>query len=97
SQPAPSSNAHTYRLLIVKDRCSALPCCVVAKRCVRQQQRSEIMRCFAFIVKPLFSFAVAAFKAAPASEEQDYNKSQDSSASVTFPTLDSLELLNCSI
>jgi len=31
------------------------------------------MRCSAFIVKPLFSFAVAALKAAPASEEQDYS------------------------
>ena len=32
------------------------------------------MRCSAFIVKPLFSFATAALKAADASEEQDYSK-----------------------
>jgi len=45
-----------------------------AKRCVRQQQRSEIMRCFAFFVNPLFSFAPLLQEAAPASEEQNYNK-----------------------
>jgi hypothetical protein len=33
--------------LIVKERYSILPCCILPKRCVRQQQRSEIMQYFA--------------------------------------------------
>ncbi|MFC6411509.1 hypothetical protein, partial [Massilia varians] len=45
---------HTYRLLIVKEPLFCTTLLHRAKRCVRQQQRSEIMRCSAFIVKPLF-------------------------------------------
>jgi hypothetical protein len=52
---APSSNAHTYRLLIFKELYSVLHFLPFAsKRCVRQQQRRESMRCFAMFVNFFF-------------------------------------------
>jgi len=48
---APSSNAHTYRLLIVKE---LVRDCAAMKRCVHQQ-RGEIMKQCASIVNPYFS------------------------------------------
>jgi hypothetical protein len=51
---APSSNAHTYRLLIVKE---LIPYCLaaLANRFVRQQHRDEIMQCFAIFVNLFFA------------------------------------------
>jgi hypothetical protein len=51
---APSSNAHTYRLLIVKELYSVLLSAIATKRCVRQQQRDEIMRYSANFVNLFF-------------------------------------------
>jgi hypothetical protein len=53
---ATSSNAHTYRLLIVKDRFLLS----LTKRCVRQQQRGEIMKRFLLLVNPSFCIALKA-------------------------------------
>ncbi|MCS0585518.1 hypothetical protein NX784_28455, partial [Massilia pinisoli] len=50
SDTGTSSNAHTYRLFIVKELCIRYCLAALANRCVRQQQRSEIMQCFAVIV-----------------------------------------------
>jgi hypothetical protein len=53
---APSSNAHTYRLLIFKELIlCCLPC--LTKRFVRKQQRDEIMQRFAFFVNLFFTAA----------------------------------------
>uniref|UniRef100_UPI0028B16AFA hypothetical protein n=1 Tax=Massilia sp. TaxID=1882437 RepID=UPI0028B16AFA len=49
-QLAPASNAHTYRLLIVKEPLFCTVLLRFANRFVRQQQRSEIMQCFAMFV-----------------------------------------------
>ncbi|MDN4059865.1 hypothetical protein QPK31_16705, partial [Massilia sp. YIM B02769] len=51
---APSSNAHTYRLLIVKE---LIRCCLLrsANRFVRQQQRKKSMKQFLFLVNPFFA------------------------------------------
>jgi hypothetical protein len=58
---APSSNAHTYRLLIFKELYSVLHFLPFAsKRCVRQQQRRESMQCFAMFVNFFFSSLFAA-------------------------------------
>ena len=83
---APSSNAHTYRLLIFKERgsrrgfgASSLP--FASKRCVRQQQRRESMKRFLNLVNPLFLPLLAALKAASASGKRDYSKSMTHPAS----------------
>ncbi|WP_229412404.1 hypothetical protein, partial [Massilia sp. Root133] len=51
-----SSNAHTYRLFIVKELRIRYCLAAFANRFVRQQQRSEIMQCFAMFVNFFFSF-----------------------------------------
>jgi hypothetical protein len=52
---APSSNAHTYRLLIFKELYSVLLHLPLASnRFVRQQQRKEIMQCFSMFVNFFF-------------------------------------------
>jgi hypothetical protein len=53
---APSSNAHTYRLLIFKELfCITL--LYLTKRFVHKQQRDEIMQRFAFFVNLFFTAA----------------------------------------
>ncbi|WP_312519657.1 hypothetical protein, partial [Massilia sp.] len=55
-QPAPPSNAHTYRLLIFKDQNSVLLHLLFASnRFVRQQQRNEIMPFDPQLVNSFFS------------------------------------------
>jgi hypothetical protein len=48
--PAPSSNAHTYRLLIFKEQADQTALLHPANRFVRQQRRSEIMQRVAIVV-----------------------------------------------
>ena len=53
---APSSNAHTYRLLIFKELYLVLlplPC--ASNRFVRRSRRKESMRCFVFVVNVFFA------------------------------------------
>src|SRR5450830_160604 len=90
-----TSNAHTYRLLIVKEFCPealAAGLATPTNRCVCQQQRDEIMRCFVQIVNPFDSGAWRfhlsplrfVFHATPR-QGQNYSKAPRSRQVLFFP------------